>query len=141
MLTPSNSKRAEYVSCRRGHTCRLFHLFLFAYTGKVKEGEELYVNLTNDEQFDCPANFKPVFLDEALGSLNETAKAQAESICGNDINCLFDIAATGNTAIGAETLQQESQFENDVAQQGLSVCPYFCYLSVRLPDSLLLSVC
>ena len=43
-------------------------------------------------------NYSPVFSDPEL-------EANASTICGDDLFCLFDIAATGRIDIGMATLQ------------------------------------
>ena len=47
---------------------------------------------------DFTPEFEPTFSDPML-------EAQANSICGDDTFCLFDIAATGNTDVGVATMQ------------------------------------
>ncbi len=51
--------------------------------------------------------FETVFTDPAL-------EAQASMICGTDIFCLFDIAATGRTEIGLGTLNGGLEFDQIV---------------------------
>ena len=42
---------------------------------------------------------------------NSTLEAQAMAICGDDPFCLFDIAATGRTEIGASTVEGSRGFD------------------------------
>ena len=80
----------------------------------------MYRNLTDDDNFECPDNFAPVFLDEALATLNDSISLlqEAQMVCGNDIACLFDIAATGNVALGQSTLSESNEIQNDIAILG-----------------------
>lgn len=48
--------------------------------------------------------FEPVFSDPAL-------KFLAEEMCGGDVFCLFDIAATEDVDIGLETLMGGQEFD------------------------------
>ena len=52
--------------------------------------------------------FQPTFSDPGL-------EAQASAICGADVFCLFDIAATGRTDIGLSTLVGSQTFDDIVA--------------------------
>ena len=87
--------------------------------GRVQENETLYRNIDDDEEsFRCPVGYIPVFAEEALASLNETTLRAAEAVCGNDVTCLFDIAATGNLAIGQSTLSENAELTNEVNDLG-----------------------
>lgn len=44
---------------------------------------------------------------------NATLKAAAEEICGSDVNCLFDIAATLSTTFGQTTLNNSAVLQSD----------------------------
>ena len=44
---------------------------------------------------------------------NDALRQQAEAICQGDANCLFDIASTGDTSVGASTKQVSVQLESD----------------------------
>ena len=48
--------------------------------------------------------FRTEFTDPAL-------EEEANEICNGDQMCLFDIAATGRTEIGMDTLQQQEQID------------------------------
>ncbi len=55
------------------------------------------------DPFFLPA-FETVFTDPTL-------EAQANMICGTDVFCLFDIAATGRTDVGLGTLNGGLEFD------------------------------
>lgn len=59
------------------------------------------------------ASFVPIFLDEPIPFANDELRQQAEEICQGDANCLFDIASTGDTAVGASTKQVAVQLESE----------------------------
>ena len=48
--------------------------------------------------------FQPVFQDADL-------ETEANRLCGDDVFCLFDIAATGNTDLGLSTLRTSQEIE------------------------------
>ena len=54
----------------------------------------------------------PIFLDN-ITFANDALKKQAEAICQGDVNCLFDIASTGDTAVGESTKQISVQLESE----------------------------
>ena len=55
--------------------------------------------------------FQPSFKPTFEGREQELA---AVELCGEDVFCLFDIAATGNSKIGLSTLQTSQQLEKFV---------------------------
>lgn len=59
------------------------------------------------------ASFVPIFLDEPIPFANDALRQAAEEICQGDANCLFDIASTGDTAVGASTKQTAVQLESE----------------------------
>ena len=59
------------------------------------------------------ASFVPIFLDETIPFANDALRQAAEEICQGDANCLFDIASTGDTAVGASTKQTAVQLESE----------------------------
>lgn len=90
--------------------------------GKVSQGEEIYENIDDDsDEFRCPNNFVPIFFDEALAAMDPSLRAEADTVCNNDVTCLFDIAATNNIAIGEETLSGITAINNEIAEIGMSV--------------------
>ena len=79
------------------------------HTGIISNASQslfTYDGVTFEEFFDpgfTPA-FEPVFADPAL-------EAIANEMCGGDVFCLFDIAATGDTDIGLGTLMGGQEFD------------------------------
>lgn len=59
------------------------------------------------------ASFEPIFLDEPIPFASDELRQQAEEICQGDVNCLFDIGSTGDTAVGASTKQTAVQLESE----------------------------
>ena len=89
------------------------------YLGRVAENEKIYRNIDDDEEkYSCPNDFVPVFSDQALASLDGELRQQAEAVCGNDVTCLFDIAATRQVAFGQSTLEESTAIKNEIADIG-----------------------
>ena len=104
----------------------------FIYLGRVAENETIYRNIDDDEEkFSCPNDFVPVFSDQALASLEGDLKEQAEAVCGNDVTCLFDIAATGQVAFGQSTLEESTSINNEIADVGMNVSPLYYRFSIQ----------
>ena len=80
-------------------------------TGKVLDEERLFMNSTCAKQnvFYDP-EFVPAFFNPAdLGALN----ASAVEICGDDKQCLYDIAQSKNLALGLSTRSFEAESEKE----------------------------
>lgn len=58
-------------------------------------------------------SFVPIFLDENITFANDALRQEAEALCQGDVNCLFDIASTGDTSVGKSTKQVSIQLESE----------------------------
>ena len=58
------------------------------------------------------ASFIPIFLDEPINFTSDSLRVAAELACQGDVNCLFDIASTGDVSVGASTKQVSIQIES-----------------------------
>ncbi|KAL9953601.1 hypothetical protein ACROYT_G041044 [Oculina patagonica] len=58
-------------------------------------------------------SFVPIFLDENITFASEALRKEAEAVCQGDVNCLFDIASTGDTSVGESTKQVSVQLESE----------------------------
>lgn len=61
--------------------------------------------------------------------LNSSISLEAFDVCEGDLFCIFDIAATGNMAIGLTTLSgsQELEMINNLSTPGLSPCRFLSH--------------
>lgn len=59
------------------------------------------------------ASFVPIFLDENMTFASDALRQEAEAVCQGDVNCLFDIASTGDTSVGKSTKQLAVQLEKE----------------------------
>ncbi|CAB4032533.1 Hypothetical predicted protein, partial [Paramuricea clavata] len=48
--------------------------------------------------------------------MEPSLRAEAERVCGDDISCLFDIAATKDVSIGESTLSEITTINNEILQ-------------------------
>ncbi|XP_046852402.1 uncharacterized protein LOC124445696 isoform X2 [Xenia sp. Carnegie-2017] len=97
----------------------------FGELWRVPNNEVIYQS-ENDEAFRCPPNFVPVFINEALNSLNAdtTLKEEANKVCGEDVTCLFDIGATLNVEIGKSTIDEITTINNEI-EEAENRLPFF----------------
>ncbi|XP_068732482.1 uncharacterized protein [Montipora capricornis] len=49
------------------------------------------------------ASFVPIFVDENITFVSDALRQQADAVCQGDVNCLFDIASTGDISVGEST--------------------------------------
>ncbi|XP_074632006.1 uncharacterized protein LOC141890434 isoform X2 [Acropora palmata] len=59
------------------------------------------------------ASFVPIFLDEPIQFASNELRTAAELACQGDVNCLFDIASTGDVSVGESTKQVAVQLESE----------------------------
>jgi len=73
----------------------------------VGEGVDTYKN----------TSYVPLFADE-LTFYNDTLEAKAREICGSNLACLFDAAATKDASVGEASLKSSENFDNETKQLG-----------------------
>ena len=71
--------------------------------------------------------FSPIFVPNISDPI---LKQEADSICGGNFFCLFDIAATGRTDIGLSTLVGSEEYDEILEQQIPSKLKYHMYYCV-----------
>ncbi|CAB4028191.1 Hypothetical predicted protein, partial [Paramuricea clavata] len=60
-------------------------------------------------------DFTPVFLDETASLFsNSTFEQEAKDVCGENRECLFDIAVTGKTRVGEATLESFNELQQRI---------------------------
>ena len=85
----------------------------FLFSGQVTFNTSLFTyNPGEDVNTFKNESFEPLFLDNITFS-SDTLRLQAETICQGDVNCLFDIASTGDTAVGESTKQTSVQLKSE----------------------------
>lgn len=86
----------------------------FLFTGQVTFNTSIFTyNPGEDVNTFKNESFEPIFLDEDIIFESDALRQQAEAICQGDVNCLFDIASTGDTAVGESTKQISVQLESE----------------------------
>jgi hypothetical protein len=87
--------------------------FLLITLGVVERNKTMFTYRIGDS-YDSFLNldFTPVFLDETNSLFsNSTLEQAARNVCGDNAECLFDIAVTGKTSIGEATLELFDELE------------------------------
>ena len=85
----------------------------FPFSGQVTSKTSLFTyNPGEDVNTFKNESFVPIFLDNITFASN-ALEQQAKDICQGDVNCLFDIASTGDTAVGESTKQISVQLETE----------------------------
>ena len=89
------------------------HMIIFISVGIVDSSKTLFTYRTG-ESYDnfLDPGFTPVFLDETNSLFSDnTLEQQARDICGENEECLFDIAVTGKTSVGESTLESYNELQ------------------------------
>ena len=66
----------------------------------------------------------PIFVDENIPFASDALRREAEAVCQGDVNCLFDIASTGDTSVGESTKQVAVQLEKESEELRKLKCDY-----------------
>ena len=85
----------------------------FVHAGMVERNNSLFTYRIG-ESYDHfrDLGFTPVFLDETTSLFsNSTFEQEARAVCGENEECLFDIAVTGKTSIGEATLESFNELQ------------------------------
>lgn len=90
----------------------MFYFSISTFLGRLTAVQSLFVNTTADADFGCPADYMPIFLKNFTFS-NSSLAAEAKAICGDNQNCLFDIAATNSLEFGQNTINSTAAIESD----------------------------
>ncbi|CAB4021536.1 mucin isoform X2, partial [Paramuricea clavata] len=86
--------------------------FDFGENWRLTPGQNLFINTTADEHFFCPDDYTPIFVSNFTFP-NSSIQEIAASICGGNINCAFDIAATMLPSFGQNTIDSFNVFEEE----------------------------
>ena len=84
--------------------------YIFNFLGIINSTEESLFTYNDEESWstfyqpDFIPFFEPTFSSSVL-------EQQANAVCGDDIFCQYDIAATGRTDIGQATLESNMELE------------------------------
>ena len=88
----------------------IIHYVQFHITGIVSRDSDSLFTFGKSGNFDMfyDPTFTPIFTPNFT---NPELQSQAEVICGNDVACLFDVAATGSVDIGLSTLSGSRELQ------------------------------
>ena len=88
--------------------------------GRLAANENMIINTTADADFFCPDVYTPIFVSNFTFP-NDSILATATRICGDNINCAFDIVATMMPSFGQQTLESLNEFEEERAITGIEI--------------------
>ncbi len=96
-------------------------VLLFSFVlGRLSPDQNGIINTNADVGFFCSANYTPVFLSTYTFP-NTTIEAEAASICGDNLQCTFDIAATLLTSFGQATKNSIDEFDQEREIIGIDI--------------------
>ena len=87
--------------------------FLDFLSGQINQSQSLFTYAHN-ESVDTFANrdFEPMFADNITWH-NDSLREKAEAECGDDHECLFDVASTNDLSVGMVTKDISVQLVNE----------------------------
>ena len=66
------------------------------YSGRIEQVDSLFYYVTGESYLTyAHTEFKPLFLEDVLANMTATQRATAKQICGDNKECVFDFAVTG----------------------------------------------
>ena len=107
-------------------------IFFFLFPGQIKASESLFTygaQESTDTFIDL--SYVPMFIDNITWA-NDSFRLEAERVCDNNINCLFDAAVTEDVSYGVTTRILEENNNQVNRELGKSILHYF----LILPDQL-----
>ena len=91
----------------------------FSFAGQLSDNTTLFTYKTGESTSTFTnASFVPIFLDEPIQFASNELRTAAELACQGDVNCLFDIASTGDVSVGESTKQVAVQLESEAQALG-----------------------
>lgn len=94
--------------------------YLYYTTGRINANESLfsYILGQSSTNFNDP-NFTPIFDLTELPFNNVTG---ATEVCGDSLECLFDVGATGDIEIGQVSVQVQIMYNEtiEISQPGMT---------------------
>ena len=107
------------------NTMRDLHFKIFSVChrfslGQISESQSLFTYGQNESvnTFTRP-DFVPMFADNITWQ-NDSLRLAAEAQCGDDHDCLFDVASTNDLSVGVLTKDINVQFVNETNSLGKS---------------------
>jgi len=79
----------------------------FSFLGQIDASQSLFTYQAQESPLTfMDLDYVPMFIDNITWT-NDSFRQQAESVCGNNTNCLFDAAVTIDTSFGVATKKLE----------------------------------
>ena len=88
-------------------------MFFYVLSGQINQSQSLFDYAVN-ESVDTFKNvtFEPMFADNITWQ-NDSLRVKAEAECGDDYECLFDVASTNDLSVGLVTKDISVQLVNE----------------------------
>ena len=94
-------------------------MLIFSFAGQLSNDTTLFTYKPGESTSTFTnASFVPIFLDEPIHFASNELTAAAELACQGDVNCLFDIASTGDVSVGESTKQVSVELESEAQALG-----------------------
>ena len=91
----------------------------FSFAGQLSDNTTLFTYKPDESTSTFTnASFIPIFLDEPIQFASNELRTAAELACQGDVNCLFDIASTGDLSVGESTKEVSVQLESEAQALG-----------------------
>ena len=91
----------------------------FSFAGQLSDNTTLFSYKPGESTSTFSnASFVPIFLDEPINFTSNELRTRAELVCKGDMNCLFDIASTGDVSVGESTKEVSVQLESEAQALG-----------------------
>ena len=82
-------------------------IFSFLISGQIDASQSLFTYQAHEGPLTfMDLDYVPMFIDNITWT-NDSFRQHAESVCGNNTNCLFDVAVTIDTSFGVTTKKLE----------------------------------
>ena len=93
--------------------CRILYTDFDVISGQINQSQSLFTYARN-ESVDTfkDLSFVPMFADNITWH-NESLRLKAEEECGEDYECLFDVASTNDLSVGVVTKDISIQLVNE----------------------------
>jgi hypothetical protein len=109
-IIPSNSSEAEIF-------------YQFGQLWSVSDDDTIFCYERINRSEIVNSSFIPTF---TTPEISETIREQAMDLCGNDTECLFDVAITGSLDVGKSTMENVMEFTRRIAESYPVVCDPPC---------------
>ena len=77
-------------------SCRIKYMTLYFYSGRIQKIDSLFYYAPGESYSTfARTEFQPLFLEDVLANMTDAQRTTAEQTCGDNKECIFDFAVTG----------------------------------------------